>query len=70
MRPRTPTLAREVLEGVPGPRRDVVVLNAAAALVVSGRAGDLKDGAQRAARALDSGAAAGLLRRVTEVSRA
>jgi anthranilate phosphoribosyltransferase len=62
--------AREVLDGRPGPRRDVVLLNAAAALVVAGHAEGLKDGAARAAQAIDSGAAAGLLRRVGEVSRA
>jgi anthranilate phosphoribosyltransferase len=63
-------LAREVLEGRRGPRRDVVVLNAAAALVVAGRVEGLKEGARDAARALDSAAAAGLLRRVSAVSRA
>jgi anthranilate phosphoribosyltransferase len=68
--PANAALAREVLEGAPGPRRDVVLLNAAAALVVSGRSEDLKGGALRAAHAIDSGAAADLLRRVTEVSRA
>jgi anthranilate phosphoribosyltransferase len=63
------TLAREVLGGGRGPRRDVVILNAAAALVVAGRAEALRDGAVQAARALDSGAAADLLRRVSAVSR-
>ena len=46
-----------LLEGVPGPYRDMVVLNAAAALVVSGRAGDLREGAGIAADSIASGAA-------------
>jgi anthranilate phosphoribosyltransferase len=40
-----------------GPRRDVVALNAAAALVVAGIVSDLRDGVERAAHALSSGAA-------------
>ncbi len=63
-------IAREVLDGAPGPRRDVVVLNAAAALVVAGRAGDLRDGVRAAGRALDDGAARDVLRRVVEEARA
>ncbi len=46
-----------LLEGMPGPYRDTVVLNAAAALIVAGRAGDLRDGARQAAEAIDSGSA-------------
>jgi anthranilate phosphoribosyltransferase len=60
-------LAREVLSGAPGPRRDVVVLNAAAALVVAGRARDLREGAAQAAAALDEGRAAALLEQVREI---
>lgn len=48
---------RAVLEGAKNPYRDIAVLNAAIALVVAERAGDLRDGAQLAAQALDSGAA-------------
>jgi anthranilate phosphoribosyltransferase len=40
-----------------GPYRDTVVLNAAAALIVAGRAADLREGAALAQNALDSGAA-------------
>jgi anthranilate phosphoribosyltransferase len=54
-------LLRSMLEGERGPRRDAVVLNTAAALVVAGRAGDLREGAAEAARSLDSGAALGRL---------
>jgi len=63
-------IARRVLEGARGPQRDVVVLNAAAALVVAGRAADLRAGVAQAGRAIDEGRAAGLLRKVVEVARA
>ena len=43
----------DVLAGKPGPRRDVVVMNAAAGLVASGRASDWQDGAQQAAAAIE-----------------
>ena len=62
-------IAGEVLGGGRGPKRDVVVLNAAAALVVAGRAEGLKEGAMQAARAIDEGRAARLLDRVRELSR-
>jgi anthranilate phosphoribosyltransferase len=55
---------RAVLAGERGPARDVVCLNAAAALVVAGAASDLRQGAVRAADAIDSGAAARLLTRL------
>ncbi len=50
-------IAREVLSGAKGPRRDVVILNAAVALVAAGAAEAPRDGAAKAAVALDSGAA-------------
>ena len=50
-------IAREILEGAPGPRRDIVLANAAAALVAIGRAGDFREGVALAAAAIDSGAA-------------
>ncbi|MEM7479079.1 MAG: anthranilate phosphoribosyltransferase [Planctomycetota bacterium] len=46
---------RDVLEGNPGPRRDVVVLNAAAALWVAGISQDLKKCAEQCCQAIDSG---------------
>lgn len=46
-----------VLDGQRGPARDAAVINAAAALYVSGNAAGLREGAERAAEALDSGAA-------------
>ena len=61
--------AMEVLEGGRSPRRDAVLLNSAAALVVAGRASDLREGAAMAARAIDDGRATSLLARVREISR-
>jgi anthranilate phosphoribosyltransferase len=52
---------RSVLEGERGARRDIGVLNAAAALVVAGRVDDLERGLDLAAESLDSGRAAGVL---------
>ena len=52
---------RRVLDGETGPHRDIVLVNAAAALVVAGVAGDLRDGLERAGRAIDSGAASSAL---------
>jgi len=51
-------LARAVLAGEPGPHRDVVCLNAAAALVVAGVAGDVKAGLEVAQASIDGGGAA------------
>ena len=53
--------ARRILAGAPGPHRDVVVLNAGAALVVAGRAATLAEGIELASRSIDSGAAAATL---------
>ena len=50
-------IIRRVLGGEPGPRRDIVLMNAAAALVAGGKAGDFKAGMALAARSIDSGAA-------------
>ncbi len=46
-----------LLDGKPSAFRDIVILNAAAALIVAGVARDLKEGAERAANAIDTGAA-------------
>jgi anthranilate phosphoribosyltransferase len=61
-------LVHEVLEGRPGARRDIVLLNAAAALVVAGAAASLQEGIELAARAIDSGAASERLERMREMS--
>ena len=62
-------LARRVLDGEKGPHRDIVLLNAAAAVVVAGLAPDLVDGLELAADSVDSGRAAGVLERLVEVSK-
>ena len=51
----------ELLDGVKGAYRDIVVFNAAAALIVAGKVTDLRAGAQMAAQAIDSGAAKAVL---------
>jgi len=63
-------ITRRVLDGGRGPARDVVLLNAAAALLVAGRVQDLRAGVAEAGRAVDDGRAGTLLRRVVEASRA
>jgi anthranilate phosphoribosyltransferase len=50
-------IIRRILEGEKGPQRDVVLANAAAALVAAERAADFQEGARLAAAAIDSGAA-------------
>ena len=50
-------LLHELLDGAKGPLRDIVLLNAAAALVIADKAPDLKGGLQLAARAVDTGRA-------------
>jgi anthranilate phosphoribosyltransferase len=60
----------DVLKGKPSPYRDVSLLNAAAALIVAGKAKTLKDGAAIAAKSIDSGEAEGRLDRLIAVSNA
>ena len=50
-------IIRDLLAGEAGPRRDIVLMNAAAALVAGGRGRDLKEGVEIAARSIDGGAA-------------
>jgi len=59
-----------VLKGEKGPYRDVAVFNAAAALMVAGRAAELGDGVRLAQRSIDSGEAEGRLDRLLAVSNA
>lgn len=59
---------RKLLGGTRGPYRDIVLLNAAAALIVADKARDLRDGVDRAAAAIDTGAAANVLSRLEIVS--
>jgi len=57
-------LVEGVLAGSPGPRRDVVLLNAAAAFVAAGRVANLDEGVQLAAATLDAGTPRDLLTRL------
>ena len=59
---------RDVLDGKAGPRRDIVVLNAAAVLAVADKAATIADGIAPAAEAIDSGAAAAALEKLVAVS--
>jgi anthranilate phosphoribosyltransferase len=63
-------IARRVLAGDRGAARDIVVLNAAAALLIAGEAPTLADALARAARVLDDGGAAQVLDRLVQVSSA
>jgi anthranilate phosphoribosyltransferase len=59
---------RRVLEGEPGPAREVTVLNAGAAILVGGGADELSGGIVRAREAIDSGAARDVLGRLVDLS--
>jgi len=62
-------IARGILAGERGPCRQVALLNAAAALVVAGRAAGLRQGIAEAEEAVDSGRAKDVLQRAGEISR-
>jgi anthranilate phosphoribosyltransferase len=66
---RNAQLVREVLDGLPGPPRSVVLLNAGAALFIAGAAESVKAGIARASDAIDAGRAHQVLDRLVEVSR-
>jgi len=59
-------LLYDVITGIKGARRDVVLLNAAAVLVATGLAGELKEGVQMGAEAIDSGHAAATLEKLRQ----
>jgi anthranilate phosphoribosyltransferase len=63
-------IIRSILDGLPGPARDVVILNAAAGLIAFGKTGDPKTAAAQAATAIDTGAAKQLLERLAQRSHA
>ena len=63
-------LVDAVLDGAKNAYRDISVLNAAGALVIAGKAGDLKEGVKLAALSLDTGAARDRLERLIAVSQA
>ncbi|WP_420238072.1 anthranilate phosphoribosyltransferase [Telmatobacter bradus] len=60
------SLLYDVITGIKGARRDIVLLNAAAALVAAGMAGDLKQGVAMGAEAIDSGMAAATLAKLRQ----
>jgi anthranilate phosphoribosyltransferase len=61
-------LIRRIFQGSRGPRRDIVLLNAGAALVVGGRAASIAEGLQLAAQIIDDGLALSKLEQLVEVS--
>lgn len=61
-------IIRRILEGEEGPARDLVLLNAAAALVASGAATDFAEGVERAREAIASGAAGRKLQALREMA--
>jgi len=63
-------IAASVFSGESGPARDIVALNAAAGLVVGGRADDFASGLAMATASIDEGAAVDALDRLREVSNA
>jgi anthranilate phosphoribosyltransferase len=58
----------DVLQGEPGAPRDIVLLNAAVALVAAGMAGDFREGVKQAAEAIDSGEALKKLEALKEIT--
>ena len=62
--PENAQITRDILQGRKGPKRDVVCLNAAPALVAGGKATSLQEGFRLAAQSIDSGAAADKLERL------
>jgi anthranilate phosphoribosyltransferase len=66
--PQSAAIVRQILDGVPGPARDLVILNAAAGIITFGKTDDPKTAAEAAATAIDSGAAATLLVRLIKRS--
>jgi anthranilate phosphoribosyltransferase len=61
---------RNALNGERGAYRDIALVNAAAGLIVAGRARSLEDGVAKGAAAIDSGTALGVLDRLIAVSNA
>lgn len=62
-------IIRQVLAGVCGPARDIVVINAAAAIWTAGRASELAEAAEMARRAIDDGTAKMLLQRLVVMAK-
>ncbi len=66
--PDNAAIVRSILAGEPGPRRDIVLLNAGAALQVGGAAETLSQGVEAAGKAIDSGAASNTLERLVAIT--
>jgi len=66
---RNAEITRDILSGVTGPRRDVVVMNAAAAIFLAGKADSLLGAAELAQESIDSGRAAKVLEKLVEFTR-
>jgi anthranilate phosphoribosyltransferase len=64
--PTNTSLLYDVITGIPGARRDIVLLNAAATLVAAGLAGDLKEGVALGTEAIDSGQVAATLAKLRQ----
>jgi len=62
------SIARAILDGEQGPRREIVLLNAGAALLVADTVATIPDGIAMAAEAIDSGRAKAVLATLVRVS--
>jgi anthranilate phosphoribosyltransferase len=67
---RNRAIAESILNGERGAARDIVLMNAALALVAAGKAADLREGVMQAEESIDSGAARGKLDRLREIVKA
>jgi anthranilate phosphoribosyltransferase len=67
---RNATMVRDVLEGAPGAPRDIVLLNAGAALFIAERVASVEDGVRAAGEAIDDGRALATLNQMVQRSRA
>ncbi len=63
-------ITKQVLSGTKGAHRDIVCLNAAAALVAGGKTNTIRDGWQLAQNAIDNGKAMAALKKLVEISAA
>jgi anthranilate phosphoribosyltransferase len=59
---------KEIMDGVHGPKRDIVLVNAAAAIVAGGGAKDFKTATKLAAQSIDSHQAKGAMERLIKIS--
>ena len=62
-------ITRKILAGEKGPRRDIVCINAAAAIVAGGKAHDIKQGWEMAQQSIDNGSAGKSLEMLIKISR-